>query len=283
MQIYGFMFTTIAKGAFLIRASIIFTPLLCTVAGEAVPAALWAGSLLGFAGSVMISLDPSHAASGSSGAPAMAGQLPLSMPAKPFMKAPTLQHSGDLVRKLQSFSEKYVMFAWVNCENQPQNTGFRWSSTYCSTHSLASPEQVKASSACLTHPHRERDFSGNKAVWLKHLFAHIVQAVLCFATKVAFVLVQLRWDCSRRCGVTWCWWPQHPSGPWSWCARAVMPHTIRPSSWAPSRCASFPHSAGAMFIPDPGSIASVLVQTVCNVLSSPGAHTVSNIDLAPWI
>ncbi|BDA48535.1 hypothetical protein COCOBI_12-2150 [Coccomyxa sp. Obi] len=77
VMIYGFMFTTIAKGAFLIRASIIFTPLLCTVAGEAVPAALWAGSLLGFAGSVMISLDPSHAASGSSGAPGMAAPLGL--------------------------------------------------------------------------------------------------------------------------------------------------------------------------------------------------------------
>ncbi len=72
-QIYGFMFTTIAKGAFLIRASIIFTPLLCTVAGEAVPAGLWAGSLLGFAGSVMISLDPSHTSSGAPGASAAAG------------------------------------------------------------------------------------------------------------------------------------------------------------------------------------------------------------------
>ncbi|CAL8463602.1 g3136 [Coccomyxa elongata] len=77
VMIYGFMFTTIAKGAFLIRASIIFTPLLCTVAGETVPAALWAGSLLGFAGSVMISLDPSHAASSSSGGPSMAAPLGL--------------------------------------------------------------------------------------------------------------------------------------------------------------------------------------------------------------
>ncbi|EIE27659.1 hypothetical protein COCSUDRAFT_39263 [Coccomyxa subellipsoidea C-169] len=73
VMIYGFMFTTIAKGAFLIRASIIFTPLLCTVAGEAVPAGLWAGSLLGFAGSVMISLDPSHTSSGAPGASAAAG------------------------------------------------------------------------------------------------------------------------------------------------------------------------------------------------------------------
>ena len=61
MQIYGFTFTTIAKGAFLIRASIIFTPILCTIAGEAVPVGLWVGALTGFAGSIMISLDPSKA------------------------------------------------------------------------------------------------------------------------------------------------------------------------------------------------------------------------------
>ena len=67
------MFTTIAKGAFLIRASIIFTPLLCTVAGESVSLGLWAGSLMGFAGSVMISLDPSHVSSSSAGASAAAG------------------------------------------------------------------------------------------------------------------------------------------------------------------------------------------------------------------
>ena len=60
-QIYGFTFTTIAKGAFLIRASIIFTPILCTIAGEAVPVGLWVGALTGFAGSIMISLDPSKA------------------------------------------------------------------------------------------------------------------------------------------------------------------------------------------------------------------------------
>jgi len=61
LQIYGFTFTTIAKGAFLIRASIIFTPILCTIAGEAVPVGLWVGALTGFAGSIMISLDPSKA------------------------------------------------------------------------------------------------------------------------------------------------------------------------------------------------------------------------------
>ena len=49
------------RGAFLIRASIIFTPILCTIAGEAVPVGLWVGALTGFAGSIMISLDPSKA------------------------------------------------------------------------------------------------------------------------------------------------------------------------------------------------------------------------------
>lgn len=49
-QVYGLQLTTIAKGAFLIRASIIFTPILSTIAGDAVPRGLWAGALLGFAG-----------------------------------------------------------------------------------------------------------------------------------------------------------------------------------------------------------------------------------------
>ena len=74
MQIYGFTFTTIAKGAFLIRASIIFTPILCTIAGEAVPVGLWVGALIGFAGSIMISLDPSKA--GDATASAATGALP---------------------------------------------------------------------------------------------------------------------------------------------------------------------------------------------------------------
>ena len=77
-QIYGLSLTTIAKGAFLIRASIVFTPLLCTIAGEAVPAGLWAGAVLGFAGSVMISFDsPQGAASASAAAsgPAATGDL----------------------------------------------------------------------------------------------------------------------------------------------------------------------------------------------------------------
>lgn len=75
-QIYGLSMTTIAKGAFLIRASIIFTPLLCTLAGEAVPAGLWAGAVLGFAGSVMISFDSPQGGSSASAAastPAAAG------------------------------------------------------------------------------------------------------------------------------------------------------------------------------------------------------------------
>ena len=72
-QIYGFTFTTIAKGAFLIRASIIFTPILCTIAGEAVPVGLWVGALTGFAGSILISLDPSKA--GDATATAAAGVL----------------------------------------------------------------------------------------------------------------------------------------------------------------------------------------------------------------
>ena len=50
VQVYGLQLTTIAKGAFLIRASIIFTPILSTIAGDAVPRGLWAGALLGFAG-----------------------------------------------------------------------------------------------------------------------------------------------------------------------------------------------------------------------------------------
>ena len=75
LQIYGFTFTTIAKGAFLIRASIIFTPILCTIAGEAVPVGLWVGALTGFAGSIMISLDPSKA--GDAAASAATGVLSL--------------------------------------------------------------------------------------------------------------------------------------------------------------------------------------------------------------
>ncbi|KAK9832644.1 hypothetical protein WJX81_006641 [Elliptochloris bilobata] len=58
IMVYGLQLTTIAKGAFLIRASIIFTPILSTIAGEAVPRGLWAGALLGFAGSILISVDP---------------------------------------------------------------------------------------------------------------------------------------------------------------------------------------------------------------------------------
>lgn len=76
MQIYGFTFTTIAKGAFLIRASIVFTPVLCTAAGESVPLGLWAGALVGFAGSVMISLDPSRASAGTGAAAAGAAPHP---------------------------------------------------------------------------------------------------------------------------------------------------------------------------------------------------------------
>ena len=74
-QIYGFTFTTIAKGAFLIRASIIFTPILCTIAGEAVPVGLWVGALTGFAGSIMISLDPSKADGAAASAAAGASHM----------------------------------------------------------------------------------------------------------------------------------------------------------------------------------------------------------------
>ncbi len=60
VQVYGLQLTTIAKGAFLIRASIIFTPILSTIAGDAVPRGLWAGALLGFAGMPCITaLHPS--------------------------------------------------------------------------------------------------------------------------------------------------------------------------------------------------------------------------------
>ncbi len=52
-QVYGLQLTTIAKGAFLIRASIVFTPILSTIAGDVVPRGLWAGALLGFAGAPM--------------------------------------------------------------------------------------------------------------------------------------------------------------------------------------------------------------------------------------
>ena len=67
--------TTIAKGAFLIRASIIFTPILCTIAGEAVPAGVWAGACLGFAGSVMISFDSPQGSAAASSGPAAAGTI----------------------------------------------------------------------------------------------------------------------------------------------------------------------------------------------------------------
>lgn len=78
MQIYGLSMTTIAKGAFLIRASIVFTPILCTIAGEAVPVGLWAGACLGFAGSVMISFDnPQGSAAASSGPAAAGGASPV--------------------------------------------------------------------------------------------------------------------------------------------------------------------------------------------------------------
>lgn len=85
VQIYGFTFTTIAKGAFLIRASIIFTPILCTIAGEAVPVGLWVGALTGFAGSIMISLDPSKA--GDATAAASSGELHINLTAGVCMAA----------------------------------------------------------------------------------------------------------------------------------------------------------------------------------------------------
>ncbi len=63
-QVYGLQLTTIAKGAFLIRASIVFTPILSTIAGDVVPRGLWAGALLGFAGALRSLLRAPLAAGG---------------------------------------------------------------------------------------------------------------------------------------------------------------------------------------------------------------------------
>lgn len=56
--IIGFALATASRGAFLLRSSIVSTPILSTLAGIAVGKPMWGGAVLGFTGSVLISTDP---------------------------------------------------------------------------------------------------------------------------------------------------------------------------------------------------------------------------------
>lgn len=58
VTIIGFALATASRGAFLLRSSIVSTPILSTLAGIAVGKPMWGGAALGFAGSVLISTDP---------------------------------------------------------------------------------------------------------------------------------------------------------------------------------------------------------------------------------
>ena len=58
VTIIGFALATTSRGAFLLRSSIVSTPILSTLAGISVAKAMWAGAVLGFTGSVLISTDP---------------------------------------------------------------------------------------------------------------------------------------------------------------------------------------------------------------------------------
>ena len=58
VTIVGFALATASRGAFLLRSSIVSTPILSTLAGISVAKAMWVGAVLGFTGSVLISTDP---------------------------------------------------------------------------------------------------------------------------------------------------------------------------------------------------------------------------------
>lgn len=58
VTIIGFALATASRGAFLLRSSIVSTPILSTLAGISVAKAMWVGAVLGFTGSVLISTDP---------------------------------------------------------------------------------------------------------------------------------------------------------------------------------------------------------------------------------
>lgn len=58
VTIIGFALATASRGAFLLRSSIVSTPILSTLAGISVGKPMWGGALLGFTGSVLISTDP---------------------------------------------------------------------------------------------------------------------------------------------------------------------------------------------------------------------------------
>ena len=58
VTIIGFALATASRGAFLLRSSIVSTPILSTLAGISVAKAMWGGAVLGFTGSVLISTDP---------------------------------------------------------------------------------------------------------------------------------------------------------------------------------------------------------------------------------
>ena len=58
VTIIGFALATASRGAFLLRSSIVSTPILSTLAGIAVGRPMWGGAILGFTGSVLISTDP---------------------------------------------------------------------------------------------------------------------------------------------------------------------------------------------------------------------------------
>ena len=58
----SFAFTTTSRGAFLVRASIVFTPILSTLAGEEVPRLMWAGAIVGLLGGILLTTDPAKAA-----------------------------------------------------------------------------------------------------------------------------------------------------------------------------------------------------------------------------
>ncbi|PSC76827.1 GPI mannosyltransferase 2 isoform A [Micractinium conductrix] len=69
--------TTAARGAFLIQASTLFTPLLAALTGAAPSRPVWAGSLLAFAGTLIITSDRTGAGSAGEALSAASGQLPL--------------------------------------------------------------------------------------------------------------------------------------------------------------------------------------------------------------
>ena len=58
VTIVGFALATASRGAFLLRSSIVSTPILSTLAGISVAKAMWGGAVLGFTGSILISTDP---------------------------------------------------------------------------------------------------------------------------------------------------------------------------------------------------------------------------------